>query len=475
MKNIDINDAAQRAGAVYFVVGRGTEGGPASYRLSIAGVGSQEWGTVSAVAANSGYSLGSIQVDLGQRGTWPSGAVNGRALQPGETPYVDAVIGQASAYAEAHQLPFPQDKDGLATLRSDLLSHGNGQRNRPSIHFISAEHRDTFNAWAGSDAGKQWIHRNIDFPQVQAVTDAAKKVIDQHGSHIPEDRRFEVLCILAKNANQHLASYQELVGSLKQGANYETFMNKVAELKSTVPNYDADKAGELARQYQENFQKPGNALAMEAAHRKVASDGYRPSDERNIPEIQTALAAYQRDVNDPSVLDRGDKGDDVKTLQQALQRNGKALKDDGGFGAGTERLLTAFQRENQLAPTGFGDRATLKVLGIAPTLDTRTSESLHRMVESLHTAGRFTDAQIARIAESSQNYLMEHRAALGEVSHIQLRNDGQKILFQNDFKQMRELDTQQALSGYVPARPLVETPASVPAQTPERSEKAAQR
>lgn len=179
MKHIDINDAAQRAGAVYFVVGRGTEGGPASYRLSIAGVGRQEWGTVSAVAANSGYSLGSIQVDIGQRGTWPLGAVNGRPLQPGETTYVDAVIDQASAYASAHQLPFPNDRASLAELRSDLLSHGDGQRNRSSIRFISAEHRDTFNAWAGSDTGKQWIHRNIDFPQVQAVADAAKKVIDQ--------------------------------------------------------------------------------------------------------------------------------------------------------------------------------------------------------------------------------------------------------------------------------------------------------
>lgn len=472
MKNIDIDDAAQRAGAVYFVVGRGTEGGPASYRLSIAGVSHQEWGTVSAVAANSGYSLGSIQVDLGQRGTWPLGAVNGRALKPGETTYVDAVISEASSYANAHQLPFPTDKAGLAELRSDLLSHGNGQRNRPSIHFISAEHRDTFNAWAGSDAGKQWIHRNIDFPQVQAVTDAAKEVIDQHGSHLPEHRRFEVLCILAKNANQHPASYRELVGSLKQGADYEGFMSKVAELNGSVPNYDADKAGELARQYQENFQKPGHALAMEAAHRRVASDSYRPSEEGNIPEIQTALAAYRRDVNDPSVLDRGDQGDDVKTLQQALQRHGKSLKDDSTFGVGTERLLTEFQRENRLDPTGFGDHPTLKALGIAPALDATSSASLQRMVDSLRTGGRFTDAQIARIAESSQHYLLEHRAALGEVTHVQLRNDGQKILFQNDFRQMRELDTRQALDGYLPSRPLVEAPAA-PSPTAERTADAA--
>ena len=70
---------------------------------------------------------------------------------------------------------------------------------------------------------------------------------------------------------------------------------------------------------------------------------------------------------------------------------------------------------------------------------------LARMVDSLRTGGRFSGDQIDRIAESSQNYLLEHRAALGEVTHAQLRNDGQKILFQNGFSQMRELDTRQAL------------------------------
>ena len=80
------------------------------------------------------------------------------------------------------------------------------------------------------------------------------------------------------------------------------------------------------------------------------------------------------------------------------------------------------------------------------------------MVDGLRTGGRFSGDQIDRIAESSQNYLLEHRAALGEVTHAQLRNDGQKILFQNGFSQMRELDTRQALDGYRPAQPLVEAP-----------------
>lgn len=472
MAGIDIQDAIQRSGAVYFVVGRGTEGGGSSYRLSVAGVLPSQWGTVSSVADNSGYSIGTIQVDLGQRGNWPLGAIENRSLKPGETTYVDAIIGQASAHARAHRQPFPTDAAGLSALRSDLLSHGNGQGNNPSIRFISDEHRDTINAWAGSEAGQQWIHRNIDFPQVTAIANNAKDVLDRHGSHIPEDRKFEVLCVLAKAENQRPKTHDKLVASLRNGADHEAFMEEVDRQKTAVRYFAGPKAAELAQQYQENFQKPGNAVAMEEAHRQVASSGYRPSDERHIPEIQTALAAYRRDVNDPSVLDRGDKGDDVRLLQQALQREGKALKDDGGFGAGTERTLTDFQREHRLVPSGFGDHATLKALGLAPALDARSGAALDRMIGSLQAGGRFTEDQLAHIAESSRNYLLEHRAALGEVNHIQLRNDGQKILFLNDFKQMRELDTQQALHGYVPARPLVEATVTGPTPATERTAEA---
>lgn len=458
MAYIDINDPIQRSGAVYFVVGRGTEGGNSSYRLSVAGVTPSQWGDISKVADNSGYSIGTIQVDLGQRGTWPLGSIESRTLKAGETTYVDAVIAEAAAYAKANKHPFPDNAAGLSTLRQDLLSHGNGEGNNPSIRFISAEHRDTINVWASSPEGQQWIHRHIDFPQVQAIADDAKDALDRHGARIPDDRKLEVMCVLAKAENQRPKTYNKLVAALRDGADYERFMQAVDQQKAAVSYFAGPKAGELARQYQENFQKPGNALAMEAAHRQVASDRYRPSEERHIPEIQTALAAYRRDVNDPSVLDRGDQGNDVRLLQQALQRNGKSLKDDSDFGAGTERLLTEFQRENRLAPTGFGDHPTLQALGIAPALDATSSASLQRMVDGLRTDGRFSGDQIDRIAESSQNYLLEHRAALGEVTHAQLRNDGQKILFQNGFRQMRELDTRQALDGYRPAQPLVEAP-----------------
>jgi hypothetical protein len=72
MTELDTHGINSLVGATYFVVGRGTEGGQTSYHLTIAGITSgtsdPNWGSVEKIAANSGYSLGTIQVDLGQRG-----------------------------------------------------------------------------------------------------------------------------------------------------------------------------------------------------------------------------------------------------------------------------------------------------------------------------------------------------------------------------------------------------------------------
>ena len=171
MPGPDTHDVDSLAGATYFVVGRGTEGGPSSYHLSIAGVTSgtsdPNWGKADKIAANSGYSLGTIQVDLGQRGTWALGATDGAALKPGETTYVDGIIDQAAQYAKDHDLKFTTDQ---TQLRTDLLTHGNGQRGRTTLAFIDTDTRDSINAWASSEDGQRWIHSNIDYPQIKHAT-----------------------------------------------------------------------------------------------------------------------------------------------------------------------------------------------------------------------------------------------------------------------------------------------------------------
>jgi hypothetical protein len=73
-----------------------------------------------------------------------------------------------------------------------------------------------------------------------------------------------------------------------------------------------------------------------------------------------------------SVLKKGAKGEQVKTLQQLLmakgykmENNGKAYGADGSFGGATEKAVLAFQRKNGLADDGsVGAKTWAKLLGV---------------------------------------------------------------------------------------------------------------
>ena len=366
--NIDTRNLDATSGAVYFAVGRGTEGGPASYHLSIAGItrGTREpdWGEVSSVAQNSGYSLGAIQVDFGQRGTWPVGAIGDRPLAAGEKTYVDAVIDQAQAYAKTHDLPFTNDR---ADLRGDLLSHGNGLSGRSSIRFMDEQTRDSINAWAGSDEGKQWIHANIDYPQVRNATQTAMSILDAHGSHIPDERRFEAISLLAKTANQMPGQLSKLEKVLENGGDYDALRTRAGEIRATHTYYDGPKAADIAARYEDAY--ANNKDAMDRAHAKVSSRDYAPAGERNDADIRVALDQIhppRQQSAASSVLKEGASGKEVGKLESNLAvlgytaANGQALNADKRFDGDTRAAVEAFQRAHGLEPVdGKAGPATL--------------------------------------------------------------------------------------------------------------------
>ncbi|WP_190238556.1 peptidoglycan-binding domain-containing protein [Marilutibacter maris] len=354
-QGVDLNDADSVVGAVYFVVGRGTEGGAASYRLSIAGVTNRTWGVVDAVASNSGYTIGAIQVDLGQRGTWPLGETGDRALEEGEISYVDAIIEQASGYAERNGLQFTDD---LPRLRSDLLSHGdgglrpNGTR-REEVSFIDTATRDSINAWAGSDEGKNWIHRNIDIAQVRNISTAATTMVEDFGQNIPEDRKFEVISMIAKTANQMPARLDRFETALKDGGDYDAVMAVGERLDSNISYYDGLKAAAIARRYQAEYSDPLKQAAMDRAHAKVSAEDYDPATEAGDLDIQQSLHAV-------GLRSRHLSYSEQVTLQ--LQENlntlgftdgrGRALVADGDFGPATRHAIEAFQSDRGIEVDG---------------------------------------------------------------------------------------------------------------------------
>lgn len=374
-QHIDERDKTSLYGAVYFVVGRGTEGGSSSFRLSVAGitVGQSDpaWGKPNRVAANSGYSIGSIQVDLGQRGTWALGETSGRPLRAGERTYVDAIIQESRAYARTHGLPYAQS---VESLRADLLSHGNGQGKRSTIRFIDTDTRDSINAWASSDQGKRWIHQNIDYPQVKNATNTALAIMAQDGSHIPQDRRFETICLLAKTANQFPAKLENFSAVLKRGGGYDDLWAEASSIKSRYGYFDGGKAAAFAERYEATFQHPERQEALVRAHRKVAEPDFNPATEAGDADIQSALGAVGRRAGgtrspmDDGVLRQGERGPEVRALQEKLvtlgvhDASGNPLVPDDSFGGRTKQAVERFQRESGLQPTGVADGETLRAL-----------------------------------------------------------------------------------------------------------------
>jgi lysophospholipase L1-like esterase len=65
---------------------------------------------------------------------------------------------------------------------------------------------------------------------------------------------------------------------------------------------------------------------------------------------------------------RGDRGDVVRTVQQALLDRGFAVSGgaDGIFGAGTEQAVRSFQESIGLRPTGIVTAKTAAALGVTP-------------------------------------------------------------------------------------------------------------
>lgn len=79
--------------------------------------------------------------------------------------------------------------------------------------------------------------------------------------------------------------------------------------------------------------------------------------------IQPGVISPMRD----GVLSRGEQGEEIKQLQEALNRNGAQLPVNGSYGPLTEAAVADYQRRNGLEPVdGIAGARTLGALGIAP-------------------------------------------------------------------------------------------------------------
>ena len=274
----------------------------------------------------------------------------------GEVAYVDAIISAASAYAQTHHLPFTEDHK---KLRADLLSHGrekfkDGKKINEGLQFIDTATRDSINAWAGSEEGKKWIHQNIDLPQARNITQIALDTLNGHAKKdFKEEERFESLSLIAKTANQRPADVKnELHDVLHAGGGYAELLKKAQELRLRIDYFDAPKAGEIGRKYEEAFADASVATKLHAAQQKVSSADYSPATQNTDANVKFAVDL----VKNGGVL-KLSKEETIKMQENLIALGYKGVKDkplkaDGDLGANTKHALGVFQKAHGISESG---------------------------------------------------------------------------------------------------------------------------
>lgn len=79
-------------------------------------------------------------------------------------------------------------------------------------------------------------------------------------------------------------------------------------------------------------------------------------------------------------LKNGSKGNEVKTLQTALNKSGYGLTVDGIFGAQTEKSVRDFQKKHELSVDGVVGPKTWTMLGYPTTEVATTSRVINKII-----------------------------------------------------------------------------------------------
>ncbi|WP_161596253.1 peptidoglycan-binding domain-containing protein [Rhodanobacter glycinis] len=375
---------------------------------------------------------------------------------------------QAAKYAKDHDLKFTSD---TTQLRTDLLTHGDGERGRSSLTFIDTDTRNSINAWASSEDGQKWIHKNIDYPQIRQATQSAMDMLDKYGKNIPEDRRLETVAILAKTENQIPSQMAKFEKVLKNGGDYNDVLAEANEIKSHHRFYDGPKAAALAEQYKNAYKDPENAAALDRAHAKVGDANFDPSKSASDPDIKEALKAIGQGgrAHTPgshSSLHQGSHGEKVTALQTDLAKlgftdaHGRALHPDGDFGPSTKAAVEKFQHAHHMTADGIAGPKTLNALRMAvhppqPTLADAEHPGNGMYLQALGAVHRL-DAQQGRTPDQRSDNLAAaltvaaHGNGMSRVDHVVLSDDASRAFaVQGDinslFKRYTDVNVGQAM------------------------------
>lgn len=109
-------------------------------------------------------------------------------------------------------------------------------------------------------------------------------------------------------------------------------------------------------------------LPLELVGRGACTNLFCPVTHNNVDLYASRLRLDTTKPSGPLLTDRtlrrGDDGNDVRVLQEALNKKGAKLEVDGKFGRGTEAAVRDFQRKSNVTVDGVVGPETRRLLSV---------------------------------------------------------------------------------------------------------------
>ncbi|MES2191634.1 MAG: cadherin-like domain-containing protein [Pseudomonadota bacterium] len=250
------------AGITYGVMGMGTEGGRKPYQITVAANGG--WNGT-AIAA-SGYSVGAMQFDFGQRGRSIDPQTNKR--------YVDSFVSEVNNWADANG-----QQRLSSTATADLLTKGS------SINWLTASDRSVITNFGNTALGQGWINRHLEKGLIKEYEEKISPVLNSKTfDGWSEADVIVATAVFSKAANQSpnggfvkLAALVEKTAQSVESYRLSSFLETVKEVESTNTAFHFTKAADIAKDYVILRNSPEFGVIIEAAERKIADPTFTPS------------------------------------------------------------------------------------------------------------------------------------------------------------------------------------------------------
>lgn len=146
-----------------------------------------------------------------------------------------------------------------------------------------------------------------------------------------------------------------------------TAINKPSDRSTSAPSETRTKPKTATS----NVQKPTSQPARKPDQASLSKDVGQRSNQAQTPNFQSwagpssAKNSGLKALSGETMVNR-DHGDNVKSLQQHLNKSGAKLKLDGKFGPETLKAVESFQRQNKLAVDGKVGKQTMGALNKGP-------------------------------------------------------------------------------------------------------------